>query len=655
MFFVLLPMFVFLFVAAISALINNQSTKTAVASIGTSAGSLVGLVSLFWPQVGIGNVIKIATNIPLITFSFGIDSLSRFFLFVIYLISFFAGLYGFGYLRDQKKLSTTVAFFPLLISAMAGVVISRDGLSFLILWEIMSLVSFLLVTTEHENKEVQNAGWIYLVATHLATAFLMVLFVIMAGESGSLLFDGFTIARSPLMAGLLFIFAVIGFGTKAGIFPFHIWLPHAHPAAPSYISAIMSGIMIKTGIYGIVRVITFLGVPPLWWGMVLVALGVVSAVAGVLYALMQHDLKRLLAYHSVENIGIIVVGLGIGLIGLSHKNALVAMLGFGGALFHVLNHAIFKSLLFMCAGCVAHATHTLAIDRLGGLIKKMPFTSLIFLVAALSICGLPPFNGFISEWLVYVGLFNATGLFTGYSVLLSVLGVLGVVFAGGLAVACFTKVFGVVFLGESRSEIPKDCVESSWSLLAPMFVLAFFCLFLGLFPGTVLPMIFDAAQSVSSGLNAGAADTVVLSINKMGLLFFGMILFAVLLIFIRKLVFRKRDISTAPTWDCGYAFPTARMQYTAASFAEPIGIFFKAFLNPRLHFHRLSGIFPAKEVFEEHILDRAENSLFRPLFESVGRFLLFVRHRRKSTVQSYLTLIFVTLIILFVLEVWLGI
>lgn len=647
--------FILLVCSLVAVLVKNDYRKAAVACLGTSLSSVIGLASLFFRTAN-SESITIPTNIPFVSFSFGIDNLSAFFLIVIFGISAIVGFYGLGYIKEHKKLAGSSPFFPLLTAAMAAVVISKDGLSFLICWEIMSLVSFFLVTAEHENKEVQNAGWIYLIATHLATAFLMLFFVIMAQKSGSLLFSDFIANKTytPFIAGLLFIFALIGFGTKAGIFPFHVWLPHAHPAAPSYISAIMSGVMIKTGIYGILRAITFLDVPPLWWGSLLVGVGAISAVAGVLYALMQHDLKRLLAYHSVENIGIIVAGIGVGLIGLSKGITIIVVLGFGGAIFHVLNHAIFKSLLFLSAGSVANATHSLSIDRLGGLFKRLPFTGGVFLVASLSICGLPPFNGFISEWLVYIGLFKGVQSFSGYPVLLSTAGILGIAFAGGLAVACFTKVFGVVFLGEPRNTLQGEPKESGKLLTIPMVLLAVTCLLIGLFPNIIWPIILSAVNAVSN-INTPQNVEAIASLNYISFIFAVVIIVIIMLMLLKRWAFRKKVVGHEVTWDCGYEHPSVKMQYTASSFAEPIGVFFKPILNPATHVEKLVGIFPKTFGFGEHVYDSAENGLFKPLFRLIESFLMSIRRRKKSTIQNYLALIFITLIILFVLEVWFGI
>ncbi len=291
---------------------------------------------------------------------------------------------------------------------MTLVLVARNAVLFLSAWELMAVSSFFLVTFEHERESVRSAGWIYLVATHLGTGFLLAFFILMGRETGSMNFDVWAAQgiHTQGLAGILFLMAVVGFGTKAGFMPFHVWLPEAHPAAPSHVSALMSGVMIKTGIYGLLRAFTFLGAPPLWWGWLFIGIGLSSGVLGVLFALAQHDLKRLLAYHSVENIGIIALGIGVGLLGQNTGSPALVALGFGGALLHVLNHALFKGLLFLGAGAVAHSAGTREIDRLGGLLKQMPWTAATFLIGAAAISGLPPLNGFVSEFLIFLGAFK---------------------------------------------------------------------------------------------------------------------------------------------------------------------------------------------------------------------------------------------------------
>ena len=385
-----------------------------------------------------------------------------------------------GHPENGRKLRF---FYGTLTAGMALVVIARNGVLFLFGWEIMALSAFFLVTTEDGVREVRRSGWIYLVATHVAALCLLALFSLLRAASGSfslepLQANSLTPAGTmyPWSATAIFVCALVGFGLKAGIMPLHVWLPGAHANAPSHVSAIMSGVMIKMGIYGLVRVLGAAAAPPLAWGYTVLGLGVVSGVLGVAFAVGQHDLKRLLAYHSIENIGIIVIGLGLALIGRTLARADWIVLGLGGALLHVWNHALFKSLLFFSAGSVIHATGTREIDRLGGLAKAMPRTSLAFLVGAVAICGLPPLNGFVSELLIYLGLFGTLGIGEGSACPLAAFAAPALALIGGLAVACFVKVFGAVFLGSARTEVARHAHESAGSMLGPMGVLMGCCL-----------------------------------------------------------------------------------------------------------------------------------------------------------------------------------
>ena len=442
---------------------------------------------------------------PCGSFFIELDALSAFFLIPVFLLSALAAVYGGGYLMKYKKtkrLGFAWFCYALLVASMAMVCLARNAVLFLLAWEIMALASFFLVAFEHEKPEVRRASWIYLVATHLGTACLLVMFLLLGAAAGSLDFDRFAGSLPAQVSGICFILALIGFGTKAGIIPFHVWLPEAHPAAPSHVSALMSGIMIKTGIYGIIRMLSFLGAPPLWWGWLLLAIGIVSGVLGVVYALAQHDLKGLLAYHSVENIGIIMMGLGVGMIGWSAGMPSVAILGMTGGLLHVLNHALFKGLLFLGAGSVYQAAHTREIDLLGGLIKKMPVTACCFLIGAVAISGLPPLNGFVSEFLIYLAsLRGATAMGADVAIPLF-LAVGSLALIGGLAAACFTKAFGIVFLGEPRSQDAAHAREAHPLMLVPMLLLAAACIGVGLLGMVVVPALSGVVSGIL-GFNAG--------------------------------------------------------------------------------------------------------------------------------------------------------
>ena len=395
----------------------------------------------------------------------------------------------------------------------------------------------------------------------------------------------------PGAANICFILALIGFGTKAGIMPFHVWLPVAHPAAPSPVSAIMSGVMIKTGIYGLVRTLTFLGMPPLWWGYLLLAIGIVSGVLGVLFALAQHDLKRLLAYHSVENIGIIIIGLGVGMIGWSSGMPVVAALGFAGALLHVINHALFKGLLFLGAGSVFHSTHNLEIDHLGGLIKKMPYTGLFFLIGAVAISGLPPLNGFVSEFIIYIASFSGAMSMSPYSSLALIGAIAGLALIGGLAAACFTKAFGIVFLGEPRSKDAENAHESSTWMTIPMMILAAACIAIGLLGAAVIQVISPVIGVVLGNPHTGEIR---IAANYLLYVTAGSTVFIVCLVAIaglRSILISRHSVGKSVTWDCGYAAPTARMQYTASSFAQPIIDLFQFFLRTKKNITHFRFIF----------------------------------------------------------------
>ena len=657
--FLIASLAIFLAASVLSVLGRGKKAKIFFSCFGVVIGSLLGLIPA--AEVLAGRVSLEGmwfSNIPGLVLALGVDPLSAFFLVILFVLSTLVAVYSLGYLKKQPRLAAYYPFFPILVGSMAAVVVARDGFLFLICWEVMSLSSFFLVSVEHDSKEVRLASWIYLIATHLATAFLMVFFVLLFKNAGTFLFVDYRhLSLSPSLAGLLFVFALIGFGTKAGLFPFHIWLPHAHPAAASPISALMSGVMIKMGVYGILRTLIFLGAPQLWWGELLMLLGILSVLLGILYAFVQDDIKRLLAYSSVENMGIIMAAIGLGIMGIASSSPWIAGLGFVGALFHVLNHSLFKGLLFLSAGGVIHASHTRSMNLLGGLLKPMPVTGRVFLVAAMGACGFPIFNGFISEWLIYMGLFQGGQNFSHFPLFLSVAGVVAIAFSGGLALATFAKAFGVVFLGNPRSREAAVTGDVSLLMGLPMLVLAFFCLTIGLYPQAFWGTVLYAAGGLlasSSDVAAGAAS-ITRSMGAISLVGGGLLILFLLLLLARHLWMRKKQVCLAATWGCGYAYPTPRMQYSSPSFAEPISAFFKTLLRPAVLFKPLTGLFPAPARFIEHYNDLGEERFFFPVFERVSRFFAFLRRLQKSRTQDYLMFMFVTLIFLLLWEVWFGI
>ena len=587
----------------------------------------------------------------------GIDPLSAAFLVPVFALSALFAVYGVGYLSSyagKRPLAGQLLFYGFLCGSMELVVAARDGLLFLVAWESMSLSSFFLVAFEDDKPDVRDASRVYLVATHLGAAVLLLLFALLGREGGSLRF-GILAGKvfDPTTATVLFALALVGFGTKAGFWPLHVWLPKAHPAAPSHVSALMSGVMIKTGVYGLCRVLTLLGPPRAAWGLALLAIGAVSGVLGVLYALAQHDLKALLAYHSEENIGIIALGLGIGILGASHGSPIVAAAGFAGALLHVWNHGIFKGLLFLGAGSVLQATGTRDLERLGGLWRRMPVTAPAFLIGAAAISGLPPLNGLVSEWLIFAGFFRGGIYLPGTLGLASLLGAAVLALVGALALACFAKAVGVVFLGEPRSEAAARAGEAAASMRVPMQFLAFLCLAVGVVPPIFVRLLEGAVSALlppTAGLGEAFRDLTAWTgpLGALGLVSAGACVLALAVLGLRWALLAQRPVGSSPTWDCGYAAPTARMQYTASSFAEPLTTLFRSLLGTRVRVVPPAGYFPAAGSYESHPEDSADRALWAPLFRVCGDALNRLRFLQQGQVQSYLVYILATLVALLV-------
>lgn len=525
-----------------------------------------------------------------------VDMLAAFFLLIVGLIGALASLYAIGYCREfyGQRLWLMSSCYNAFLLTMILVFTVNHVVAFLVAWELMSLFSFGLVIHRWEEPAVRRAAYIYLVMTHIGTAFIVAAFLILAAAAGSLDFGAFRLVNiSEPVSSLVFLLALIGFGTKAGMIPVHVWLPLAHPAAPSHVSALMSGVMIKSAVYGLSRfLLEFLSAGPAWWGYLILVLAIISCVLGVLYALMEHDIKKLLAYHSVENIGIIFLGVGAGLVFMANGLALPAALAWLAAWFHTFNHAVFKSLLFLGAGAVVQQSHTNDIEKLGGLIKKMPRTALAFLIGSAAISALPPLNGFVSEWLTFQALFELTQAIAGIggkitaAVLIALLGL-----TGALAAACFVKAFGIVFLAKPRSENAKAVKEVSPVMAMPMLALAMLCIVVGSWPqivikmlnlvgmeywGTITSSLFDY-QYLGLILNTGAAD------GAMGVpVVIGLVLMGLLCAVLLTKVGGKQGELSGEVWTCGID-PTSRMEYTATGFSKPIRMAFKSILRPQRH------------------------------------------------------------------------
>lgn len=518
----------------------------------------------------------------------GIDPLSAVFVIAVAVLGATNGIFGDADARASghpERTTESNAHYAVLVASLLLVVTAQSILLFLTAWEVMAISSFLLVITEHERAEVRHAGWIYVVATHTATLLLFVMFALWSSVAHDWTFASLAAAWSslPRHGSLVLLLGLVAFGMKAGYVPLHFWLPPAHAASPSNVSALMSGIVIKTGIYGILRLLSLSGTPDVWFGWTVFILGGISTLLGVLWALAQHDIKRLLAYHSVENIGIIMLGIGLGALGGAYGHPALAILGYGAAVLHTVNHALFKSLLFMAAGAVYRRTHTRNIEALGGLARRMRWTFLMFFIGAVAIIGVPPLNGFVSEWLIYVGIFDAAR--TMGSIRLVILAAPVLALVGGLALACFAKVTGVVFLGTPRSAHAAEASEVGPSFLVPQAVLACACAAIGLAPALLATSIARVGAFVAGDPAWGSVGAAASIGTLRGPMLFALALTAALAVALlgRFVVLRRRPIRHGPTWGCGYPEPTARMQYTASSFAAPSISMFGALSGVREH------------------------------------------------------------------------
>jgi formate hydrogenlyase subunit 3/multisubunit Na+/H+ antiporter MnhD subunit len=610
-----------------------------------SGGCATGLaLALTVLAGGEASAFRAAWSVPMGEISLALDPLSAFFLLPIFAVGLACGVYGEGYLEAAgRHLSPAFVrfFFFLLIASLAVVVCARNGVLFLAGWEIMALAAFALVCAEDPEPGVRRAGLIYIICTHAGILCLFVLFAVMGARAGSLDFSAMKTAMpgpGRTLTGL-FALAVAGFGMKAGFMPLHFWLPEAHPVAPSHASAMLSGVVVKIGIYGLLRFLSLCTSVPESWGLVLLAIGASSGVLGVLLALAQHDLKRLLAYHTVENIGIISLGLGLGCLGLSHGSAALTTVGFAAALLHVLNHSLFKSLLFLGAGAYDQALGTRDIEGAGGLLRRMPWTSLFSWVGAAAICGLPPFNGFVSEWLVYYGLLG--GGLGGARVAMFSAAALALI--GGLAAACFTKAYGALTLGEPRARAAADAVDPGGLMLWPMALLAASCLAIGTVPA---PFVLAAARCAATigGLAPEAAAPAVADalrplaiVGVMGSFALGL---AGLLWLWRDSLLKLRDVGAGPTWGCGFSRPTARMQYTASSYAQPLSRAFEYALAPEFRFHPPSGYWPKASSFHSRTPDPALDRALLPASDALERALAVVRRVQHGRLQYYLLYVF---------------
>ncbi len=630
-------------------------------SLAISAASLlVALLSLGATT----SVVTLPLGLHLTGAHFRLDPLAAFFLVVVGLGSAGASFYALGYGRHEHEPQRVLPFYPVFLAGLNLVVVADDAFSFLFAWELMSLASWALVMSHHRETGNAHAGYVYIIMASFSGLALLLCFGLLAGPTGGYTFDAMRAAHpTPGIAALALVLALIGAGSKAGVVPLHAWLPLAHPAAPSHVSALMSGVMTKVAVYGFVRIAFDLLGPPAWWsGTMVLAVGGITAVLGVLYALMEHDLKRLLAYHTVENIGIIFIGLGLALAFGANQLPVAAALGLTAALFHVFNHSVFKSLLFFGCGAVLTATGERDMDRLGGLIHRMPKTAFAFLVGCVAISALPPLNGFVSEWLTFQAILLHPDLPQwGLKLAIPADGAL-LALSAALAAACFVKAFGVAFLGRPRTRAAADAREVDGFSLCAMFGFAALCLLAGILPGVVIDLLSPVTQMLTGATMPTQLDVAWLSIVPVesarssynGLLVFLFIAASASLTALVVRCFASHGLRRAPAWDCGFPDPRPTTQYTGASFAQPIR---RVYGSVVFRTHETVTMPPPGDMaparIEKHISDPIWDTLYAPVAGAVWRLSLVLNHLQFLTIRRYLGFVFAALVILLlVLALW---
>jgi hydrogenase-4 component B len=655
-----------LVLAALAVAIGRSRVATPIVYGVSLAASLISLgaalAQLLADAAPTG--VTLPLGLPWIGAHFRLDALSAFFLVVVDLGATAASLFALGYGRHEEAPLRVLPFYPAFLAAMNLVVLADDAFSFLVSWEFMSLSSWALVMAQHRVQDNVRAGYIYLVMASFGTLALLLTFGLLAGPDGGYAFADIRAAHpSAGLAALVLCLALVGAGSKAGLVPLHVWLPLAHPAAPSHVSALMSGVMTKVAVYGFVRIVfDLIGEPAWWWSTVVLALAGVTCVMGVLYALMQHDLKRLLAYHTVENIGIIFIGLGLALAFKAYGMAWAAALALTAGLLHVFNHSVFKSLLFFGAGAVLTATGERDMEHLGGLIHRMPQTAFAFLVGCAAISALPPLNGFVSEWLMFQAVLLSPQLPSwGLKLLVPAVGAL-LALSAALAAACFVKAFGVTFLGRARTAAATSARETDQLSLAAMYIFATLCLIAGILPG----LFIDALAPVIKGLTGdrmpaqvGVEWLSIVPIAESRSSYNGLLVFLFTVISGTLAAFAIHRLASdklrrGPAWDCGYPDPSPATQYTASSFAQPIRrVFGSVVFRAREHTEMPPPGDPRAARLTVTLRDPVWDSIYAPIGAGIGFAADRLNHLQFLTIRQFLSLVFAALVILLmVLALW---
>jgi hydrogenase-4 component B len=636
-------------------LFNRHANAGQGVSFGLNVlSSLCGIIGLaIWFSMGNPIATEIPWKIPGGSIALGLDGLSAFFLIPVFLVSAMGALFGLEYWKQSEKPKNgnyLRLFYGLLSGGMGWLLLARNSVLFLLGWEIMAVAAYFLIVVEDEEKKVRQAGWIYWVSTHFGMAALIILFMMMHDLLGTFNWSALPLKPSEdFRCSALFLLAVLGFGFKAGIMPFHFWLPKAHSSAPSHVSGMMSGVMLKMGIYGMIRILGYLSQPPAWWGILVLVMGIASGVLGIILAIGESDLKRMLAFSSIENIGIIFMGLGLALIGRSSGNDILVQLGMMAALFHVLNHSLFKTTLFYCSGSILHAAHTRRMDWLGGLIPILPVTGGAFVLASCAACGLPPLNGFIGEWILYQGFFHLSANGSFFPTLLGALAIGGLGLIGSLSVVCFVRAFGIIFLGSPRFSLPLHGKEKKSFMAASLTLLLAACLGLSFLPGRIVFILGKAMESWETELSPvhTPLDNLV-SLKTIAAL--NISLFIVLGAGMGWLLLRKKTSGLEQpdqleTWSCGYLNPVSpRFQYTASSFGEILSKTYHWVVPFKFHGPSLGGFFPRKSGFSTITYDRILGGILIPairLWVDKVSVLLKIQQGRTSIYILYILIAFV--------------
>lgn len=643
------------------SLARSAEQRGRLAAVGMVAGCALGLGAALPVLVGSGALaFESSWDLPGASLNLAVDALTAWFLLPLLIVVPLTAVYGTAYRGANGHPAGRWFFFALLPASIVIVLTARNALLFLIAWEVMSVSAFILIATDDEQREVRRGARVFLIAAHLGTAFLLVMFLLLGRDAGSLEFDAMSAAGRAgaiAMTAPIFLLGLVGFGTKAGLFPAHAWLPEAHPAAPSHVSALLSGVLISTGIYGILRLLSILGAPAEWWGGLLIGVGALSAVTGVLFALAQHDLKKLLAYSSVENQGLIALALGVGVLGQATGSTTIAFLGFAGAILHAMNHALFKSLLFLGAGAVLSTTGERRIDLLGGLLKRMPWTGTAFLAGAAAIACLPPLNGLVGEYLIFTGAMRAA---SGADISVAVGGLVAltaVAAVAGMVAFAFVKASGMVFLGAARSDSAASAREVPRRMAGTMLALAALCLAAAAAAPFVHGPLTAVVALITGSTAAEITKDAAVALDPLRWLLvagWGFLGGAVLLYLLRALILRRRSVQHAVTWDCGYAAPSSRMQYTGSSFAEPATTLFRVLLLGRRRLRPPTGLFPQGAHLETTQPDTASGFIWSPLMNWIERVSGPVRRLQSGRINLYLLYVVLTLLVLFAWNLMIG-